>query len=386
MLIVARLLGAHDFGGLVAVQGTVTLLSSLVSYAMRLTASSEFAAARHDHARLQGALAVVTWTTFVGAAILTVVCAALSGWLAETVLARPALGAALRIGSLLVLVDCIGALQLGMLTGLGALRGAAVAGIVASTLLVVATAAGAAWDGIDGALWGLVIGGLAGVLLRGWPVHDQLRGASLKAFGRLSRTSLTLLQRVSLPILLLNVVWTPAIWLATVMLVRAPGGYAEAGHLGAASQWFAALLFLPNILGFSTLPLLSSQVAGDGNFETTRKLALRTALLAAVPSSLLVAMASPLIMGIYGPEYRAAWPALALLALASVPAAIFAIQANVLTATGQRRKLVGAQVAWAAAYLAVAALLLQLGWGAAALAGAMLAGCLARTVYAGRQR
>ena len=87
-------------------------------------------------------------------------------------------------------------------------------------------------------------------------------------------------------------------------------------------------------------------------------------------------------MGLYGSDYRAAWPVLVLLALASVPAAVFSIQANVLTATGRRRWLVGAQLAWAIGYVAASFTMLRFGWGASALAGAMLAGNLLRVAVA----
>ena len=87
MLVTARQAGAHDFGGLIAVQSTVTLLSSIVSHAMRLTASSELVAVRGDHNKLQSALQVIAWSTVTGGLVLTAACAVLAGWLATIVLA-----------------------------------------------------------------------------------------------------------------------------------------------------------------------------------------------------------------------------------------------------------------------------------------------------------
>jgi EPS I polysaccharide export inner membrane protein EpsE len=388
MLIAARLLGPLDFGGLVAVQGTVTLLSSIVAYAMRLTATSELAAAaRIDRDTLNRALSVIVWSTTAGALILAALGAALAGPIADHVLARADLGPLLVVGSLLLLVDCAASLQLGILTGLRQMRPAALSGAIASVALIASVGSGTKLGGLNGAMWGLVVGGATGVVARSWPVLRVLRRERISPFVAPRRADLHLLRRVSLPVVLMNALWTPTTWAATILLIRSPGGYVQMGHLGAANQWFGALLFLPNVLGFATLPMLSESIGGTAGdaFRQARRLALRACFVAAIPLALGIIAASPFIMGIYGVEYREAWPVLVLLALASVPAAIFSVLANVLTVTGRWARLVGSQLAWAVAYLAVTYLLLHYSQGAAALAAAMLVGNLFRVWIANRR-
>jgi O-antigen/teichoic acid export membrane protein len=156
--------------------------------------------------------------------------------------------------------------------------------------------------------------------------------------------------------------------------------------LGAANQWFAALLFLPNVLGFAVLPHLSAaDRAGEVRLRATADLALHASVLGSAALAAVVIVASPWIMGLYGEEYRSAWPALAWLAAATVPAAAFGIVGNVLTVTGRWRPLLGAQAVWAGCYLACAAAGVWAGLGATALGLAMFAGNVARLLWSRRR-
>jgi O-antigen/teichoic acid export membrane protein len=272
-----------------------------------------------------------------------------------------------------------------MLTGLQALRSAAWSGLAASAALIGCVFLGAELGGLPGAAWGLAAGGVAGVFARLTPVRDALRRAGLRMWQPPGHGAYGVLRRVSAPIALMNALWMPASWIASVLLARSPGGYVELGHLGVANQWFAALLFVPNVLGFSTLPLLSeSNLQSAQAFAAARRLALHVSITVALPLAVVTALASPWIMGFYGQEYREAWPVLAVLSLATVPHAMFSVVANVLTVTGQSRTLVGAQVAWAVPYVAVTFWLLQQAHGALALAVAMTVGNVLRIWVAGR--
>ena len=123
------------------------------------------------------------------------------------------------------------------------------------------------------------------MLLRGRPVGRLLRTKGLRGLRPAVRWRFLAAASCQRALLLLNILWMPANWLATIMLVRSPDGYVEAGQLGAAYQWFAALL-LPNVLGFSTLPLLSQHGRDSEGFARTRRLALHSTLVAALPLAL----------------------------------------------------------------------------------------------------
>jgi O-antigen/teichoic acid export membrane protein len=379
----ARELGPAAFGALVAVQGTLVLVASIVAYAVRVSATCEMGGAQAEsRPRVIG---TVVWIAVGGGLLLAVLLAASAGPIATELLARHELAPLLRTGSLLVLLECCTALQLGLLTGAHAMRAAAWTGAVASAVLVLAVGVGVAAHGAAGAVWGLVAGSAASVSLRWRPVARVLAAQRVDLSLVPRQEDLRTLARISVPTAALNLLWTPTIWLGTLMLLRVPDGYVQLGLLGAANQWFAALLFLPNVLGFATLPHLSAaERSGTSRLRATADLALHASVIGSVALAALVIAASPWIMASYGEPYRAAWPALAWLAAATVPAAAFGIVGNVLTVTGHWRQLLGAQAAWAACYLGCAAAGLWAGMGAMALGMAMLAGNTARLLWSRR--
>lgn len=379
----ARALGPAEFGGLVAVQGTLVLVASIVAYAVRVSAACEMGGtAAGARPRI---LATVTWVAVGGGVLLALLLAASAAPVAARLLARPDLTSMLRVGSVLVLLECGTALQLGLLAGARSMRTAAWTAAVASLVLIAAVAGGVAWLGAAGAMWGLVAGATTSVVLRWLPVRRELARHRVALFEVPQRDQLATFARVSLPTVALNLLWTPTVWLGTLLLLRADDGYVELGRLGAANQWFAALLFLPNVLGFASLPHLSAaDREGTDSLRATAGLAVRASVYASAALAAIAMLASPWIMGLYGPDYREAWPALAWLAAATVPAAAFGIVGNVLTVTGRWRPLLGAQAAWAACYLGCAAVGIAAGLGATALGIAMLVGNVARLLWTRR--
>jgi O-antigen/teichoic acid export membrane protein len=384
LLIAARWLGPAQFGGLVAVQGTIVLLSSAVALGIRIAATTEFSRTTGDAAsRL---LTVTTVTTTAGAMLMACVTLALAAPIATHVLASADLAPLLRVGAVLLVVDCAVALQLGILTGCRALRPAAIGSAFAGAAMVALVAVGTQQGGPTGALWGLVAGGCAGFLLRLPATKQGLLALGITRAQPPRLADWRALGRVSLPTLTLNLLWTPTTWAGTMVLVRAPGGFAELGFLGAANQWFAALMFLPNVLGLATLPTLSAALADTDRTQlhATAKTAWRSSLALIIPLAVLVAVASPWIMRLYGAGYGDAWSALALLALAAIPATAIAVGTNVLMVLGHWPSLLRAQGGWAATYLIVAWLGVAMGFGAVALAGAMLAGNIVRLLLTNR--
>jgi len=389
MLIAARSLGPSDFGALITVQATVMLLSSIVSYAMRLTTTSELARLTPaDHAQIEQSLVAIMRLTLVSTLLLTVLAVALHRPMATHLLGRPDLAGLLLIGVLLLVIDCVSALQLGILTGCRAMREGALCGAIASIALVAGVAVGTLAAGTVGAMWGLIVGGTIGIVARWIPSRRALRQLGLTPRLQRPAPDLGVLSRTSLPLVLMNLLWTPTMWLGSVLLVRSTDGYTQMGLLGAANQWFAILLFLPNVLGFSTMPLLANGLTEGGEsaerFRAAVRIGLRSSVIASLPLAVVAVLASPWIMQLYGAQYGPGWPTLALLAAAVVPASQFGVMANVLTVTGRWRPLVMAQAAWAFVYLAVSWIGLSAGYGAFALAAAMLAGNLLRALTARR--
>jgi O-antigen/teichoic acid export membrane protein len=52
----------------------------------------------------------------------------------------------------------------------------------------------------------------------------------------------------------------PVVWIANVIIINNPGGYAQLGLFNAANQWKSVLNFLPVVIGGVLLPLVSANI------------------------------------------------------------------------------------------------------------------------------
>ncbi|GAC1460817.1 MAG: hypothetical protein PVSMB6_21040 [Steroidobacteraceae bacterium] len=385
MMLAARLLGAGDFGRLAAVLGTATLVAGLLADSMRYTAATQIAGSLGaDRARRSGIVTLVTWST-AGAATLC----ALGMFVAAPLLARQAFAAgaltpALQVAAFYLFCEACGGLAQGILTGFRQFRTLAFTGIVRGVVLLplVGLLAG---GGTVSALWAFVIASAASLVIRATTIAMALKSRQLSVVAPITRAELQVLWRVSLPGLMTSLITVPTNWLGMIMLVRSPGGYAQMGVLGAANQWFSMLLFIPGVLTTVTLPLFSQHFASGEATSLRRALrvSLRLSLIAAAPPALLIAAASPWLMALYGPEFAHGWPSLALVAVAAITSSTLNMLLNLLGASGRMFKVLTTQLAWAAAYLLSAYLLLRHSWGASAIAAATLIGSVCRLLLSG---
>jgi O-antigen/teichoic acid export membrane protein len=215
--------------------------------------------------------------------------------------------------------------QTGALSGFEAFKSIAQVnlwtGLITFPIMVGAVLVG----GLPGCVWGLAVAAAVNWLLS----HLALR-RECKKFGiSLGFKGLTQEWRVltgfSAIAILANTLLGPINWLCSTILVNQPDGYAEMGIFNATSQWFALVLFLPGLLSQVLLPVLSEtlSVGETGNVRGLLKLALWANAIAAVPIVLVLSVASPWLMSLYGEGFEMAWP---VLVISLVTGAIFALQ------------------------------------------------------------
>jgi len=104
----------------------------------------------------------------------------------------------------------------------------------------------------------------------------------------------------------------PVNWVCSAILANQPRGYVDMGVYSTANQWYAALMFIPTMLGSACLPVLSERV-GERDKDASGKIGktmLKLNSVIVLPIRIAMSIASPMIMGIYGTDYRQAWPTL----------------------------------------------------------------------------
>ena len=376
-VVVARFLGQEAFGQLGMVQGTVGMLGTFAGFGLSLTATKHVAELRdRDPARagriLSLAFAVSAATGLAMAAGLF----AGAPWLARHVLAAPELGPLLGVMAVSLLLGAMNDARVGALAGLEEFRAItrvnAQAGLASFPLLT-----GGVWlGGLAGAMWALVAVSGLNLCLSQRALARCCREHGLPLGRPGWSRELPVLWHFSVPALVGCALVGPVNWACAALLVNQPGGYRAMGAYSAANQWFNALVFLPWVLGQVLLPMLSERLGAAGQADSRRLVRLSIRLNAAVvwPAVLVLGLLSPLVMGLYGPGFRAEWPVLAVSLLGAGLVAVQFPAGQVVSASG--RMWLGALLnsGWALAFLGFTAALI--GWGAFGLAFARSAAYL----------
>jgi O-antigen/teichoic acid export membrane protein len=127
-----------------------------------------------------------------------------------------------------------------------------------------------------------------------------------------------------------------------VIAVETLRGGAAVGHYGAAAAMFAAFVLVPASANAVLYPRLAAAFTAAGDrFRGLARLSIAGVVASAVPPTLIgILLAAPLLVLVFGPDYRESVPALRLLALGIPLHAVNAIGGSVLQAAGRHRAMV----------------------------------------------
>ena len=173
----------------------------------------------------------------------------------------------------------------------------------------------------------------------------------------------------------------PVNWICSTILVNQPRGYEAMGIFNAANQWNNVLLFLPAALGSGLLPILSDRMGErDGNSsKRILQVMMQLNMIIVIPCAIGMSVFSPLIMRIYGPGYRDAWPTLIAVVWAAAVMAILNPVGDVIVASGRMWLGLLMNLGWAMIY--VIATLSLAHWGSLGLASSRLIAYLVHAVW-----
>jgi O-antigen/teichoic acid export membrane protein len=376
MVLVARVLGKAEFGEIGIIQSTVGMFQTFASFGLGWAATKYVSEWRKKDPAKAGR--IIAFSNLVSVATGGIIAGAFylaAPWLASHSLASPHLAGPLRVSSIVLLLGTLVGTQYGTLAGLEAFRALAWIGIVNGFLSVPLIFGGAWFLGVEGAVWGLAASYGINWILNLRSVRTEVRRLGI----RLSFTGLfrerAMLWDFSIPAILTGTAYNVANWVCAAMLVRS-GGYGEMGCYNAANQWFNVLIFLPGVLGQAAIPVLSEQL-GENDLERSRKILEYSWKLNAVmivPTAVFGSLFSPWIMGLYGDNFRTAWPTLVITLVSAAVCALQAPAGQLITAAG--RAWAGAVMNFSYAVLFIASTAALLHWGSLGMAaGRTIAYC-----------
>jgi O-antigen/teichoic acid export membrane protein len=296
--------------------------------------------------------------------------------LARGPLSAPQLAGVLRIGAPLLVLGAIGGVQTGALAGFEAFRRVATVNILAGLgsfpILLACT-----WAyGLRGAAWGLVLAAVLTCVLGHFALRVEASAQEVPTrIVGWRREESKVLWSFSIPTVISSSLLMPVSWLCATILVSQPDGYIKMGLFNAANQWRTLMLFVPNAIVGSILPVLANSLsAGDAAaFRRTFRSALAANVAIASAAAAVIAIAAPLILAAYGRDFRTGAPILRVLCVVVLLDSLTNVTSYVLIASGRLWRHALYYSAWAA-FLILGAILLVPRFGALGLAEAYLAG------------
>ena len=302
------------------VQATVGVFGALAGLGLAGTATRYVAEQRTSGPQAGKTLGLLLKAGLISSSVALLFAEILAPWIAREILSAPQLTDPLRATAPLLVVGALTSTMTGALGGLEAFRVIAGIGFVSAASSAAISLGLVALAGFRGALAALVVNGFVTFALTGRALAAEGRKNRLKLSFRGETRDLSMIWHYAMPSFLAGALVAPASWAARSALASHPRGYEELGLFTAANQWGTVVSFGPAVLAGVMLPLLVGTRSEEGR-EPFRRLFWTNVLLVsviAVTTATLLAIASPLLIGIYGTAFGAAGPVLlALLAAAT---------------------------------------------------------------------
>lgn len=385
MIITARILGKSDFGELGMIQSSIIMFGSLSGLGMGLTATKHIAEYRISNPDKIGSIISMTViVTLICAGLLATTLYYLSPWFASRILAAPHLNDALKIGTFNIVIIALTSTFGSILIGFESYKELGFINTLSGVTMVPAITGGAYYFGVNGALWGIVMGGSFWVLLAANASYRRMKNEKITIPLHIKSYNWRLLIDYGLPAVIIEILNSAGNWAGSAYLVNHVN-YAEMGIFNAANQWFSILLFIPSVIAISFLPILSDY-AGKQDFPALKKIlksGLKMNIYICIPIAIAVTITSPWIMKLYGDGYEEGYPTLMLIAFAAMACSLQNLLGNFLAATNQMVSKLFCDLVWACSYLAMVYYMVNTGYGAFALGVSALVAYALKTLLTG---
>jgi O-antigen/teichoic acid export membrane protein len=361
---IARLLGKETFGEFGMVRNTIMMFGALAGLGLGLTTNKFVAEFRDNDPSRAGRILGLTLALGVISGVAVSVWVALAAdYLALRTLNAGHLAAYIRICAPLLAFSVVNGVQMAAISGLEQFR--AFAWLTAVTVLTVAVASvvGAAGWGMQGALSGTVLGGFINLILLeavGAPLRRK-KNVPVRFRGIWQERGIIL--SFAMPSMFSGLMVGPITWAALRFLFIRPDGPGQTALFNAANQIRALALFIPGAIAQVVMPMFSNLQAGVDARRYHR--AVRLSSLASLAAGLAVAapliVASPQVMGLFGPGFSSGWVVLCLLCLAAVLQATNTVIGEALAALNKMWWGFMLNCLWAAEFLLASWLLVRYG-------------------------
>lgn len=306
MTMLARLLGANDFGLIGMLQSSLGVMATFAGLGLSNTALRYISVYKHDHkikcGRIIGLLLTVAATTGVVATLVVALC---STWIATELLVASDLSLPIMLGGGVLFFSLLTGVYSGILIGTQRFSSLAFVELVDGLIGLLLVFILVYWFGLIGFSIALVLKSMTQ-----WWIVKYLAKKALDQDGIIVPLRGVWVERsalagFSLPAFLSNIAYAPIMWAGQTILVRT-AGYPELGLFLAAIQINFLVTAFMSVFSQVSVSLLSESSEGDlkvSEFNHRFNLTIRANITAASIIGLFAYLGSPLIADWYGGSF-----------------------------------------------------------------------------------
>lgn len=360
-IVVARVLGAHDYGVYVNVMAFINLLSIVCLFGVH-TAFSAFV----PH-YMQTNPAQVRWLIGAGFGLVMIVLFAVcvgvlvsAEHIAALVYDEHIAGAVLRFALIILCGVVLNTAAMAVVYGFQEFRPYALLTIASSSLVMLLAVIGAFTLGVQGVIIGsggayVLSAGIVGIVIRSYIERHGHGSPSSR------RESIRTILRFAVPTFLSGIFVAPAYWIGNVLMTQA-GDTRSSGYFGVANALAQLVLFVPTTLAAPLIPLLS-EVHAQGDERRFASLVLKNVRLVWLVTLPLAAgfgiAAFVVVTLLYGATYAPAAKSFVILLGVNTLIAVEGVLGNVLIAKKHMWDSFVANLLWFFVFLTLALLLVR---------------------------
>lgn len=372
MIVLARLFDQSVYGKFSYVYSNVAMFCALASTGISVTATKKLS--EHIGRNKEAVDAFITISIVLCTALLMVFGAIVlfgAPYLCEVIIKKDVV-VELQLSLAFIVFSTYCNLLSGFFAGFKSFGSIAVVNSVQGVGYFVFAVIGGWYWGVPGAVSGLGGGALLGLMVALWSFRRLVREQGVRF--RIPSGYMRSFFAFMIPALAAGLLVAPVNWYGATLLVSTGSGFTEMATYNAAYQWFALLIFIPNVLSSTALPYMSDLFGANrlAELKSFYNKVLFSQLKLLVPVVLVLSIFSPFILSIYGEAYTSSWFLFVVIVVSALVAATHNLQSNLLAAIDKMKVYLATNIIWAVSYVVAVNVGLASGMGGLALAYALL--------------
>lgn len=355
VFLLARILGAEDYGRLSLAQGLVNTMQMFVVLGAGAVLGRYVPSLRQEGmARAVEVINLCALLVLGSATVFLLLATTLGRSAAAQVLHVPDSSPLVSLVILWVLLVAGVNLLVTILLSFERGRTLGLVSFLGAVLSISSVPALAGMYGLMGSVLGLLAVETLKVVILGVFYHRLLRDRGGSMLTRPRKADLPLLFRFGVPVFLTSALWAPTMWLAQyIVSTRSPNGLVDVGVFAFTNSLLGVVILVSSLTNQAAMPVLSS-LRGEGRVGELRRVCSIMALaqlVIAICIALPLVVLAPRIMALVGPAYLEHWPVLLIMVATGVVLAAQTALGNYLLVTDRQLFILASMVPWGATIL-----------------------------------